>query len=91
MITPDDLWIKTYGRLYQKLCSSVADIPIGIFRTTAMDSKSISDEMVQKYRSFDAEGPATMKKKKDIYDHVKSKMRTMNMPLDDAGSTSPLF
>ncbi|KAI6240715.1 Potassium channel subfamily T member 1 [Aphelenchoides fujianensis] len=32
-ITEEDLWIRTYGRLYQKLCSSVADIPIGIYRT----------------------------------------------------------
>uniref|UniRef100_A0A8C5ES50 Potassium channel subfamily T member 2-like n=1 Tax=Gouania willdenowi TaxID=441366 RepID=A0A8C5ES50_GOUWI len=34
-ITEDDLWIRTYGRLYQKLCSSTGDIPIGIYRTDA--------------------------------------------------------
>ncbi|XP_062062834.1 potassium channel subfamily T member 1 isoform X2 [Lepus europaeus] len=28
-----DLWIRTYGRLFQKLCSSSAEIPIGIYRT----------------------------------------------------------
>ncbi|XP_078074266.1 potassium channel subfamily T member 2 isoform X2 [Mustelus asterias] len=32
-ITEDDLWIRTYGRLYQKLCSSSGDIPIGLYRT----------------------------------------------------------
>ncbi|KAK6468719.1 potassium channel subfamily T member 2 [Huso huso] len=32
-ISEDDLWIRTYGRLYQKLCSSTGDIPIGIYRT----------------------------------------------------------
>ncbi|XP_066450810.1 potassium channel subfamily T member 2 isoform X3 [Eleutherodactylus coqui] len=32
-VTEDDLWIRTYGRLYQKLCSSCGDIPIGIYRT----------------------------------------------------------
>ncbi|MGH0183141.1 UNVERIFIED_CONTAM: hypothetical protein FKN15_011284 [Acipenser sinensis] len=32
-ITEDDLWIRTYGRLYQKLCSSTGDIPIGVYRT----------------------------------------------------------
>ncbi|KAL0966786.1 hypothetical protein UPYG_G00300100 [Umbra pygmaea] len=32
-IFKEDLWIQTYGRLYQKLCSSVGDIPIGIYRT----------------------------------------------------------
>uniref|UniRef100_A0A8C0G9V6 RCK N-terminal domain-containing protein n=1 Tax=Chelonoidis abingdonii TaxID=106734 RepID=A0A8C0G9V6_CHEAB len=32
-VTEDDLWIRSYGRLYQKLCSSTGDIPIGIYRT----------------------------------------------------------
>uniref|UniRef100_A0A4W4GHA6 RCK N-terminal domain-containing protein n=1 Tax=Electrophorus electricus TaxID=8005 RepID=A0A4W4GHA6_ELEEL len=32
-ISEEDLWIRTYGRLYQKLCSTVGDIPIGIYRT----------------------------------------------------------
>ncbi|XP_024618300.1 potassium channel subfamily T member 1 [Neophocaena asiaeorientalis asiaeorientalis] len=32
-VTEDDLWIRTYGRLFQKLCSSSAEIPIGIYRT----------------------------------------------------------
>uniref|UniRef100_A0A670KPB5 Potassium sodium-activated channel subfamily T member 1 n=1 Tax=Podarcis muralis TaxID=64176 RepID=A0A670KPB5_PODMU len=43
-ITEDDLWIRTYGRLFQKLCSSSAEIPIGIYRTeshmfSTMDSQ----------------------------------------------------
>ncbi|NXT81057.1 KCNT2 protein, partial [Zapornia atra] len=32
-ITEEDLWIRTYARLYQKLCSSTGDIPIGVYRT----------------------------------------------------------
>ncbi|KAM4746592.1 potassium channel subfamily T member 1 [Anableps anableps] len=32
-ITEEDLWIRTYGRLFQKFCSSSAEIPIGIYRT----------------------------------------------------------
>ncbi|XP_029024253.1 potassium channel subfamily T member 2 isoform X1 [Betta splendens] len=32
-VTEEDLWIGTYGRLFQKLCSSSAEIPIGIYRT----------------------------------------------------------
>uniref|UniRef100_A0A8C8SCV5 RCK N-terminal domain-containing protein n=1 Tax=Pelusios castaneus TaxID=367368 RepID=A0A8C8SCV5_9SAUR len=32
-VTEDDLWIRSYGRLYQKLCSSTGDVPIGIYRT----------------------------------------------------------
>ncbi|KRT83624.1 hypothetical protein AMK59_3701, partial [Oryctes borbonicus] len=30
----EDMWIRTYGRLYQKLCSTTCEIPIGIYRTT---------------------------------------------------------
>ncbi|XP_015211019.2 potassium channel subfamily T member 2 isoform X1 [Lepisosteus oculatus] len=36
-ITEDDLWIRTYGRLYQKLCSSAGDIPIGVYRTESQN------------------------------------------------------
>ncbi|KAM9206752.1 potassium channel subfamily T member 1 isoform 1-T1 [Dugong dugon] len=32
-ISEDDLWIRTYGRLFQKLCSSSSEVPIGIYRT----------------------------------------------------------
>ncbi|XP_017308006.2 potassium channel subfamily T member 1 isoform X1 [Ictalurus punctatus] len=32
-VTEEDLWIRTYGRLFQKLCSSSAEIPIGLYRT----------------------------------------------------------
>ncbi|KAK0138310.1 Potassium channel subfamily T member 1 [Merluccius polli] len=32
-ISEGDLWIRTYGRLFQKLCSSSAEVPIGIYRT----------------------------------------------------------
>ncbi|KAJ3663714.1 hypothetical protein Zmor_007941 [Zophobas morio] len=39
-ITKDDMWIRTYGRLYQKLCSTTCEIPIGIYRT---QDTSISD------------------------------------------------
>uniref|UniRef100_A0A0N4ZT15 C2H2-type domain-containing protein n=1 Tax=Parastrongyloides trichosuri TaxID=131310 RepID=A0A0N4ZT15_PARTI len=52
-INKDDLWIGTYGRLFQKLCSSCADIPIGIYRTKKMDSKTISLEMEKiKYEEY---------------------------------------
>lgn len=39
-ITKEDLWIRTYGRLYQKLCSTTCEIPIGIYRT---QDTSLSD------------------------------------------------
>ncbi|XP_051990869.1 potassium channel subfamily T member 2 [Xyrauchen texanus] len=38
-ITEDDLCIETYGRLYQMLCSTVGDIPIGIYRTESQGAE----------------------------------------------------
>nr|XP_012232627.1 PREDICTED: potassium channel subfamily T member 2 isoform X10 [Linepithema humile] len=45
-ITKEDMWIRTYGRLYQKLCSTTCEIPIGIYRTqdtTVSDSSHQGD------------------------------------------------
>lgn len=55
-ITQQDNWIRTYGRLYQSLCSTTHEIPIGIYRTdkiTNIDTeiavnKSISSHNVNK-------------------------------------------
>ncbi|XP_076343529.1 potassium channel subfamily T member 2-like isoform X2 [Tachypleus tridentatus] len=44
-ITNEDLWIRTYGRLYQKLCSTSCEIPIGIYRTVSSDSGSVALEL----------------------------------------------
>lgn len=44
-ITKDDMWIRTYGRLYQKLCSTTYEIPIGIYRTqdtSVADTSNVS-------------------------------------------------
>ncbi|KAL1518385.1 hypothetical protein ABEB36_002016 [Hypothenemus hampei] len=45
-IGKDDMWIRTYGRLYQKLCSTTCEIPIGIYRTqdTSLTDTSHLDE-----------------------------------------------
>lgn len=48
-ITEEDLWIRTYGRLFQKLCSSSAEIPIGIYRTEShmfSNTEASSDDLV---------------------------------------------
>uniref|UniRef100_A0A671M442 Potassium channel subfamily T member 1-like n=1 Tax=Sinocyclocheilus anshuiensis TaxID=1608454 RepID=A0A671M442_9TELE len=48
-VTEEDLWIRTYGRLFQKLCSSSAEIPIGIYRTEShmFSSSEQSQESVE--------------------------------------------
>ncbi|KAG5285993.1 hypothetical protein AALO_G00009790 [Alosa alosa] len=52
-ITQEDLWIQTYGRLYQKLCSSIGDIPIGIYRTELLDCESCEGRQSQLSVSVD--------------------------------------
>jgi hypothetical protein len=47
MITHEDSCIRTYGRLYQSLCSTSFDIPIGIYRR-----ESILKEKEQKTQSI---------------------------------------
>ncbi|KAM9392906.1 potassium channel subfamily T member 1 [Pholidichthys leucotaenia] len=55
-VTEEDLWIRTYGRLFQKLCSSSAEIPIGIYRTeshmfsTSESQMSINMEQGEEHR-----------------------------------------
>lgn len=45
-ITKDDLWIRTYGRLYQRLCSTTCEIPIGIYRTQSTHSNDIGTVII---------------------------------------------
>ncbi|VDK73290.1 unnamed protein product [Litomosoides sigmodontis] len=76
-ITSDDLWIGTYGRLYQKLCASVADIPIGIYRTMLMDA-----EVQSKVPKDDVRGCRRIKKV-DVFDLVHCKMQELGIPSED--------
>ncbi|XP_021695815.1 potassium channel subfamily T member 2 isoform X15 [Aedes aegypti] len=59
-ITKDDMWIRTYGRLYQKLCSTTCEIPIGIYRTQetsgAEASHVSSSPIAEKWRPFGSFG-----------------------------------
>uniref|UniRef100_A0A674ERJ1 Potassium sodium-activated channel subfamily T member 2 n=1 Tax=Salmo trutta TaxID=8032 RepID=A0A674ERJ1_SALTR len=52
-ISEDDLWIQTYGRLYQKLCSTVGDIPIGIYRTESQMADSSESQLSICVEDFD--------------------------------------
>ncbi|XP_031621144.1 potassium channel subfamily T member 2 isoform X2 [Contarinia nasturtii] len=56
-ITKDDMWIRTYGRLYQKLCSTTYEIPIGIYRTqdtSSADASHVSNTPEERWRPFSA-------------------------------------
>lgn len=58
-ITKDDMWIRTYGRLYQKLCSTTCEIPIGIYRTqdtSSADVTHVSNTPEDRWRPFSSFG-----------------------------------
>lgn len=58
-ITKEDMWIRTYGRLYQKLCSTTCEIPIGIYRTqdtSSADATHVSNSPVDRWGPFSAFG-----------------------------------
>lgn len=51
------MWIRTYGRLYQKLCSTTCEIPIGIYRTqdtSSADATHVSNTPEERWRPFSA-------------------------------------
>ncbi|XP_019908486.1 potassium channel subfamily T member 1 isoform X3 [Esox lucius] len=58
-VTEEDLWIRTYGRLFQKLCSSSAEIPIGIYRTEShmFSSSEIKASYKQSQVSINVDDP----------------------------------
>ncbi|CAG9536774.1 unnamed protein product [Cercopithifilaria johnstoni] len=76
-ITSDDLWMGTYDRLYQKLCSSVAGIPIGIYRTMLMDA-----EVKLKVSKDDMEEPRKINKV-NISDLVHYRMQKLGIPCEN--------
>lgn len=82
VVTSEDLWIKTYGRLYKNLCSSVSSIPLGIFRTKNMDSKTVSHDMEEKYQSLNVAETAR-DRKREMCNHIVTRMRNMGMPEED--------
>ncbi|KAK3602530.1 hypothetical protein CHS0354_003782 [Potamilus streckersoni] len=43
-ITRDDMWVRTYGRLYQKLCATTCEIPIGIYRTRLKSHEPVTSQ-----------------------------------------------
>jgi len=44
-VTENNIWIKTYGRLFQRLCTTTYDIPIGLFRHVKCNSQNIADRI----------------------------------------------
>ncbi|XP_032993574.1 potassium channel subfamily T member 1 isoform X7 [Lacerta agilis] len=84
-ITEDDLWIRTYGRLFQKLCSSSAEIPIGIYRTEShmFSTMDPHDIRTQSQISINVEDCEDTKEVKDHW-NTKTTHHRNSCPTDQA-------
>ncbi|XP_052826001.1 potassium channel subfamily T member 2 isoform X4 [Octopus bimaculoides] len=85
-IAKDDLWIRTYGRLYQKLCSTTCEIPIGIYRTQQLDgsdTNSVSLSMNHENEEQSTYHTNTTPERQEIAQMVRCRMAHLNLPLKD--------
>ncbi|GAB6031498.1 hypothetical protein CHUAL_009271 [Chamberlinius hualienensis] len=83
-ITKQDLWIRTYGRLYQRLSSRTCEIPIAVYRThyTAQCENSsvilkIEDEL------DDNDDDTHSIERQEISNLVKCRMNYLGLPTID--------
>ncbi|XP_077299900.1 slowpoke 2 [Arctopsyche grandis] len=86
-ITKNDMWIRTYGRLYQKLCSTTCEIPIGIYRTqdtTNADTANYAQGMGNEAR----ENHVQQIERAEIANLVRSRMESLNLPTTDYDDAS---
>lgn len=91
-ITKEDLWIRTYGRLYQKLCSTTCEIPLGIYRTEPLESKRIQAEMgpIGSFGAFMSqqasyEQAAEELERAEITNMVRNRLEDLGMLVSDYG------
>ncbi|KAM4634548.1 potassium channel subfamily T member 2 [Polymixia lowei] len=97
-IAEEDLWIRTYGRLFQKLCSSSAEIPIGIYRTeshifstsesqvsVSVDECEDTKDRGEEYRSNDQSDHPLLRKKSMQWARRLSKKNVRRDPGRDHG------
>lgn len=78
-ITKEDMWIRTYGRLYQKLCSTTCEVPIGIYRTEdAPESDEYSGEDGRENFAH-----AQLIERAEIANLVRSRMESLNVTTAD--------
>ncbi|XP_022242333.1 potassium channel subfamily T member 1-like [Limulus polyphemus] len=85
-ITEEDLWIRTYGRLYQKLCSTTCEVPIGICRTQSSlsDASSLSLELLDSERA----ALAADVERQEICNMVRTRMFNLGLPIEDYDNVS---
>lgn len=86
-ITRDDLWIRTYGRLYQRLCSTTCEIPLGIYRTEPLESQRHESLSFAAFASQQAsyEHASEELERQEITNMVKNRLKDLGMPDSEYG------
>lgn len=86
-ITKEDLWIRTYGRLYQRLCSTTCEIPLGIYRTEPLDSQRHDSFSFGAFASQQAsyEHATEELERIEIVNMVKNRLQDLGMLVSDYG------
>ncbi|XP_038063819.1 potassium channel subfamily T member 1-like [Patiria miniata] len=83
-ITAEDMWIRTFGRLYQKLCSTTHEIPIGVYRTHSQsDNKS---ELSVTIEDDDNSSLGQSEERKEIASIIRMKMKKLDLPAEEYDS-----
>ncbi|KAG8180934.1 hypothetical protein JTE90_013940 [Oedothorax gibbosus] len=82
-ITKDDMWIKTYGRLYQKLSSTTYEIPIGVCRTQKSTLAETSSMSLDLMGDEDQIAIRTDVERQEIGNLVKNRMKDLRLPTED--------
>ncbi|XP_072016515.1 potassium channel subfamily T member 1-like isoform X1 [Amphiura filiformis] len=95
-ITAEDMWIRTYGRLYQKLCSTTHEIPIGVFRTQSQPDNKSEVGMSRNDSSYcmlsvtieedDSSSLGATEERKEIAGIVRQKMKRLDLPEEEYDS-----
>lgn len=86
-ITREDLWIRTYGRLYQRLCSTTCEIPMGIYRTEPLETQRHESFSFGAFASQQAsyEHATEELEKIEITNMVKNRLQDLGMLVSDYG------
>lgn len=90
-ITKDDMWIRTYGRLYQKLCSTTCEIPIGIYRTqdtSSADVTHVSNTPEDRWRPFSSFGKHCVRLRPSVSVHSIYQSKPSNQPTNKPMQTA---
>lgn len=86
-ITKEELWIRTYGRLYQRLCSTTCEIPLGIYRTEPLETKRHDSFSFGAFTSQQAsyEQATEELERIEISNMVKNRLQDLGMLVSDYG------